>query len=184
MSLPPLSPVLPPQAPSLRTLVGALDARAARGDSTLALREVIDHIGTSAHAPAILALALPMVIPMPPGLPTLAGVLIALTALFWLLGRGRMALPRRLDAARLKIGPLRRWVARLERWLEPLTGTQADLSTAQRRTAAALCVALGLLMALPIPLVGNIPPAIAVCTLALAIGFGAAAVELAARLLR
>lgn len=192
-------------APSLQTLVDTLDAREAEGRTTLALSEVIDRIGTSAHAPVIFALALPMVIPMPPGLPTLAGILIAVTALFWLLGRKRMALPARVADARLKVAPLRRWVARLDRWMQPLTGADADLTRVQQRVAAALCILLGILMALPVPLVGNIPPAIATCALALAavdrsprlfaigcalsafalvlaVGFGAAAMELVARI--
>lgn len=196
-----------PSQPSLRNLVSALDARmeADGAAATLRLRAVIDQVGTSAHAPVIFALALPMVIPMPPGLPTLAGGLIAATALFWLIGRGRMKLPQRVEDARLKVAPLRKWIARLDRWLDPLTGETHALTALQTRVAALMCILLGILMALPIPLVGNIPPAIAVCilalaaidrsrklfyigctasmlALALAFGFGATAVQLAGRM--
>ena len=139
-----------------------------RGDERITLRGVLDALGASAHPPILFTLALPMCVPMVPGIPTVAGLLLSFTALLWLVGRDEMELPARIADADVSAARLAKWVARLDRFIAPLSGKSSELGPHRRRVAALLVIVLGIVMALPIPLIGNIPPALAVTTLSLA----------------
>ena len=151
-----------------KALQGLADALRARGEGQVRLDEVLDALGASAHPPILFTLALPMCVPMVPGIPTVAGLLLSFTALLWLVGRDEMELPARVARADVSAARLATWVGRLDRFIAPLSGESRALGVHRRRVAALLVVVLGIVMALPIPFVGNIPPAIAVTTLALA----------------
>ena len=162
------------EANSLAALQARLQERAQDGeDAKISFQGVLDAVGGEAQPPLLLTLALPMCVPMPPGIPTLAGALITVVALTWLLGRPageRRAsrLPRRLADAQVGAAPLAKWVGRVERLVSPLSGDHARaLLGWERSLAAILAVLLGIAMLLPIPLM-NIPQALGVVGLSLA----------------
>jgi hypothetical protein len=140
---------------------------------TVSFGEILAVLGRRAHGAAMLVFALPCWLPMPPGIPTACGAAILLISLQLLAGRETLWLPRRLRDRRLpraalariaeRIGPT---VSRAERFFRPRLPGIAEGPVGQAITGV-LGAVLGLTMILPIPFVGNIPPAIAASFLAI-----------------
>ncbi|SHF48420.1 Uncharacterized conserved protein [Ruegeria intermedia] len=134
--------------------------------------EIIARLGNRAHGLAILLFALPCTLPMPYGIPTAFGTAILLVSLQLLLWPGRsLWLPRFLGARTIARADLQRMldkalplVLRLERLTHPRHEWAAG--ALGRTITAILCAVCGFTMLLPIPFIGNIPPAIAATALA------------------
>lgn len=153
------------------TIISAL---VARGETqALRVRDLLDALHERAFGMAILIFVLPNTPPMPgiPYVSTLTGIPICLFALQLLFGLERPWLPagvarreipqRRIRGAWKKILPI---FLRMEKYVRPrhlaLTSEMAE------RLLAVIILALGFIMALPIP-AGNLLPAWAVMLLAL-----------------
>jgi len=130
---------------------------------------LIAALGYRSFGVAIMIFAIPMILPMPPGIPLSAGFVIAILGFQLLLGRPYLSLPKSLnektidkkfllgayDFADRFLG----WMFRLAKPRFPkITGAFA------LRASGIIFIILGGLMILPIPLVGNIFPAIS-CTI-------------------
>ncbi|KEO55267.1 exopolysaccharide biosynthesis protein [Thioclava pacifica] len=142
------------------------------GTGTVTIGALIDRLGDRAHGLAILLLALPCTLPMPYGIPTAFGAAILLvSAQLLLCPRAGLWLPRALRHHPMGAAQLGRvmdralpLVERLEHLSHPRQ--QWAAGAAGRTITAILCAICGLTMLLPIPLIGNIPPAIAATALA------------------
>lgn len=153
---------------SMADLLLALASDASR--ERISLGDIVQALQDRALAALILLLALPNVVPAPPGTSALLGVPLMLVSLQLMLGRPaqlphtmtRRSLPRRRFAETVRrITP---WLARAEALLRPrlaaLTGPAAS------RAVGGLCLLLSTTLALPIPF-GNMLPALAICLMAL-----------------
>jgi hypothetical protein len=148
----------------LRTLAG--DA----SREHISLDDLMQAMQERAHAALILLLALPNVVPVPPGTSGLLGVPLMFLTLQLAMGHRawlpqamvRRAMPRHSFASAVhRVTP---WLERAETLLHPrlalLTGPQAA------RWVGGLCLLLSAILSLPIPL-GNMLPAVAISMLAL-----------------
>ena len=135
------------------------------GDLTAAMRN-------RAFGILFLLFGIPNCIPMPPGIPIICGVIIALIAGQMIIGRDQLWLPGFLARRSFARKDLRRivrraepWIQRIERFAKPRLNVFADARS--RRIVGSVGVILGLALMLPIPLIGNIPLGIPVCILGL-----------------
>ena len=138
----------------------------------ISIRDLVEALGDRALAALMLVFALPNVIPTPPGTSSVLGApLIFLTAQL-ALGR-KPWLPDFICARSLPFHDFRVLVRRIAPWLE-----RAEKLLRPRMTRLAeppmeyvvglVCFVLSVILALPIPF-GNIPPALAICLMALGI---------------
>ena len=138
----------------------------------IAVGEIVHALRNRAFGLSILLLGLPNCLPMPPGIPVICGVLLGLVGAQMMLGRDELWMPRWLAARTVSRGLLDkivngalRWIRRFEVYSRPRM-TYFSNSFA-RFVLGGLVVVLGLLLLLPIPIFGNLPPGIAVCILGL-----------------
>ncbi|MEZ5651232.1 MAG: exopolysaccharide biosynthesis protein [Burkholderiaceae bacterium] len=131
-------------------------------DGKIALSAVLQAVGDRSFGMAILVLALMMVSPLSavPGLPSVLGIGILVTAAQMLVGRHHFWLPQWLlrrsvdaDRARTAIG----WLQRPARWIERVSHPRLRLLTRGlgSRVSAAVC----LVLALAIPPLDLVPTA-------------------------
>ncbi|MGY6570281.1 MAG: exopolysaccharide biosynthesis protein [Salinarimonas sp.] len=137
------------------------------------LFEIVARIRARAFGVLLILFAAPNALPMPPGFSTISAVLILLVAVQLAIGRTALWMPRRLGYKSLSRHHLDRvigWVVpklqRVERWSKPRYIKLTRLNA--RRPLGVLIIILALIMALPIPIIGNTPPAIAITLM----GFG------------
>lgn len=135
--------------------------------------QIIKTLGARSFAYGILVFSLPMILPMPPGVPMAAGIVISVFALQFLARRSYVWMPawimrksidkNSLVKAHLALIQYFGWLFKVSKSrLEDLTGIHGAY------IGAILFLILGILMVLPIPIIGNVLPALA-CTI-LAIG--------------
>lgn len=115
--------------------------------------------------------AVPCIVPMPPGIPFLCGLVLLSCGIHLLIGRETMWLPRFVARRSIRRAVLERIVARtvpVARRLERLCRPRWTWLTSRpgRACIGAVVVILSLIL-LPIPLLGNLPPGVAIAILAL-----------------
>ncbi len=141
-------------------------------DEQLNVSQIMGALGVRSFGLSILIFALPMIIPMPPGVPMTSGLVICIFAVQLIVGRTHLWIPSWLGQKEISRPSLAKaynisdrylgWMFRLARpRLPQLTGPLS------RRFAGCLFLMLALLMILPIPFIGNIVPAFACTVLAL-----------------
>lgn len=152
--------------------------------------EIVDALGERAFGLSIIVIMAPVCLPMPPGVPTIAGFILAIFALQLIFGFKRPWLPGFIRKWSIRRTKLLAGVASLERriaWIEKIAQPRLQFMThgvGARLIGVVLLVLAGVLI-LPIPFLGNLPPALAAGILALAltqkdglialVGFAAAA---------
>jgi hypothetical protein len=130
-------------------------------------------LGDRAFGVLLLMFALPNLLPVPlPGMSAVLGLPLVLLAAQMLIGLSRPRLPARLARwcpeprhADHVVAGARRLLSRLERFVRPRWPFLAD-DRRVRHLLGAVCLALALVLALPIPL-GNLLPALALSLIAL-----------------
>ena len=146
----------------------ANDARRER----ISIRDLVEALGDRALAALMFVFALPNVIPTPPGTSAVLGApLIFLTAQL-ALGRSPW-LPDFICDRSISFHDFRALVRRIAPWLERaerlLRPRAIRLAVPPMEYVVGLiCFVLSVILALPIPF-GNIPPALAICLMALGI---------------
>ncbi|MGV6873390.1 exopolysaccharide biosynthesis protein [Pseudochelatococcus sp. B33] len=145
----------------------------AEGDGErLTLGEIMQVLGPQTFGVLIVLLGLPNCLPMPPPIPMICGFLLVSLALQIVFGRSTPWVPRRLldksvsraDAARAVHRALP-YVRRLEQWSRQRLVFFGTPLRFRLLGVGFLLVALSLLTAAPV--VGQIPPGIAVCLIGL-----------------
>ncbi|MCS0495992.1 exopolysaccharide biosynthesis protein [Ancylobacter mangrovi] len=134
--------------------------------------EVVHALRNRAFGLSLLLLGLPNCLPMPPGIPVICGVLLCFVGAQMMVGRDELWLPRWLANKTISrrlldkiISGALKWVRRFESYSRPRLIYFSSPSA--RFVLGGMVLVLGLLLLLPIPIFGNLPPGIAVCILGL-----------------
>jgi hypothetical protein len=139
---------------------------------TLTLGELIAALSNRAFGMSILLFAIPNIFPMPPGIPAISGGILMLFGMQLALGRESLWLPERLERRSIGRDTLTRiaersvpWIKRFERFSKP---RMAQFTTPlAARGVGVMIFILGLVLLMPFPLLGNIPPGMACCVFGL-----------------
>ena len=161
----PLHPAPERTSEVLATLAHGEGERVTFGEILLGLRH-------RALGFATLIFSLPCCLPMPPGIPTVCGIALVIIALNLIAMRQRLWLPEAVARKTVARSDLNRMVVRatplmrrLERYCRPrLPGVTESVG---KVVVGLVILVLGFVMILPIPFVGNMPPAIAASVIAL-----------------
>lgn len=146
---------------------------AAQEGEKVAIGDLVNALRNRAFGILFLLFGIPNCIPMPPGIPVICGIILALIGLQMALGRHDLWLPdiiakRTFSRAMLEriVNRSRPYIRRFEGWSKPRYPHVSG--PVGRHIMGVTVVVLGLVLAfLPIPFFGNIPPGIAVCILGL-----------------
>jgi hypothetical protein len=137
-------------------------------------REILLGLRHRAFGFTLLIFALPCCVPMPPGIPTVCGVAIVIIALNLIAVRKRLWLPSAIADKSIRRADLRRLVdrmlsslQRLERFCKPRLAVVTE--PIGKVFIGFVVLVLGLLLILPIPLLGNMPPGFAAVIIAIGV---------------
>jgi hypothetical protein len=163
----------PEPAPLARTSEVLRDLAYADGER-VSFREILTGLRHRAFGFTMLIFALPCVLPMPPGIPTICGAALCIIALNLVAVRRRLWLPSAIADKSIARADLRRVVdrvlpmlQRLERICRPRL---AFLTEPIGKILIGIVVfALGFVMILPIPFLGNMPPGAAAAVIAVGV---------------
>jgi hypothetical protein len=135
-------------------------------------REILLGLQHRAYGFALLLFALPCSLPMPPGIPTVCGIALVIIALNLIAARRRPWLPAVIAGKSVSRADLRRiaeratpYLERLERVCKPRFAIVTD--SVGKLLIGIVILALGLIMILPIPFLGNMPPGLAASVIAI-----------------
>ena len=134
--------------------------------------EILTELKHRAAGFTLLIFALPCCLPMPPGIPTVCGIAIVIIALNLIAARQRLWLPRAIANKSVSRADMKRMVdrvvpllERLEKVCKPRLPVVTD--TGGKILIGVVIFALGFVMILPIPFLGNMPPGFAASVIAL-----------------
>jgi hypothetical protein len=135
-------------------------------------RDILLHLQHRAFGFTVLIFALPCCLPMPPGIPTVCGFAIVIIALNLIAARQRLWLPSAIADKSVARADLKRMVervapylAKLERFCKPRLAIVTD--PVGKVLIGIVLFALGFIMILPIPFLGNMPPGFAASVIAI-----------------
>ena len=139
---------------------------------TITLDMIVETLRGRAFGLLLFAFALPACFPMPPGIPAFCGVMIMLIGLHLVLGRETIWFPeiiaRRSIERRQFAGIVERilpWVGRMEKMARPRVPFAS--SRLGKAFVGVVALSLGFILLLPIPILGNMPPGIAIVVIGL-----------------
>lgn len=152
-----------------------LNALAHEGDGLrVSFGDIVAGLRNRSFGLTMLVFSLPCCLPMPPGIPAACGVVIVLIALQMVIGRERLWLPRAMSVRSVDRADLQRlvdrvlpYIERLERFCRPRI-----ILASERLGKAAIglvVVVLGVILILPIPILGNVAPGIATAVIAIGV---------------
>ena len=157
-------------------------------DGRVAIGDIVTALGNRGFGLLLLAFALPCCLPMPPGIPSTAGWIIAFIALNMIAGRDSIWLPQALCRLRVERQTLHRivnrcvpHVERMERLCRPRAAFA--ITRAGRMLIGFAMLIPAILLILPIPIFGNVPPGIAAAVIAVAVSEGDGLIAMAGALL-
>ena len=137
----------------------------------VSFREILTGLRHRAFGFTLLIFALPCVLPMPPGIPTVCGIAIVIIALNLIAARQRLWLPRAIADKSVARADLQRIVTRvtphlerLERFCKPRFAIVTE--PVGKVLIGLVILVLGFIMILPIPFLGNMPPGFAASVIA------------------
>lgn len=145
----------------------------AHGDEErVTFREILLRLRHRALGFALLIFALPCVLPMPPGIPTVCGIAIVIIALNLITARQRLWLPKALANKSIARADLQRVAERVAPYLERLEKICKPRFPIVTETVGKVLIGLvifvlGFIMILPIPFLGNMPPGFAASVIAI-----------------
>lgn len=150
------------------------DLAATCGDGRMTVGDIVDALGDRGCGLLLLACALPCCLPLPPGIPSTAGWIIAVISMNMIMGRSSIWLPNVLSRLSIERQTLYRivnrclpHVERMERFCRPRAAFA--LNRGGRSLIGLAMLIPALLLILPIPIFGNIPPGVAAVVIAIAI---------------
>jgi len=138
----------------------------------ISFSRIVAGLGRRGYGLSILIFALPSCLPMPPGIPTVSGLALIVIAAQLILGGRRLWLPGPIARRTIARADLTRlvdravpYIEKLERYMRPRLAVATE--RIGRLLIGLMVLVLGILLVLPIPILGNIPPAIAAVIIAL-----------------
>ncbi len=160
----------PPPFPHTSDMMLALLERCQ--DDAIVLGDLIAGLMNRVLGFVMLLFAIPCIIPMPPGIAFLCGLVLLSCGIHLLIGRQTLWLPGMMARRTISRAILERIVLRavpVARRLERLCRPRWAWLTSRLGRAVLGCVVitLAIILLLPIPLLGNLPPGVAVAVLAL-----------------
>lgn len=152
-----------PEPLSLSAHIRALGRQAAE---TVTLGEIIDTFGRRAFGALIFVLALPNLLPLPPGSTTILGAPLLLISPQMVIGFQTLWLPAFIDDRRMSRADLARGFEKLLPWLERIEQVSRPrlvfmFGPIGDRMIGLVCTLLSFVLILPIPL-GNVLPALTI----------------------
>lgn len=156
-----------PQHLSLSAHIRALGDQAAE---KVTLGEIIDSFGRRAFAALMFVLAMPNLLPLPPGSSTILGAPLLLISPQMVIGFKTLWLPRFLDDRQMSRAELAHGFSKLLPWLERIERVSGPrlmfmFGPVGDRLIGLICTLLSFVLILPIPL-GNLLPALTIAVLA------------------
>lgn len=138
----------------------------------ITFREILLGLKHRVFGFTLLIFALPCVLPMPPGIPTVCGIALVIIALNLIAQRQRLWLPNAIAGKSVSRADLKRIVARATPFLERLEKVckprWAIVTDSVGKVLIGIVIlALGVIMILPIPFLGNMPPGFAASLIAI-----------------
>lgn len=145
--------------------------RAVRGESEkVSVKEIVDALDARSFGLAVLLFSLPSIVPMPPGVPTVVGIILLIVAVQMVIGREDLWLPGILSkqsfSRKAIVGAFEGLAPRLqtiERVMKPrllfLTGRIGAVFI------GVIVLIMAIVLILPLPPGGNFPPALACAVL-------------------
>jgi hypothetical protein len=140
----------------------------------ITFREILLGLRHRAFGFTLLIFALPCCLPMPPGVPTVCGIALVLIALNLIIGRRRLWLPRVIAEKSVARADLKRvvdhaapYLQRLERVCRPRIAFVTE--PIGKRFIGLVVFLLGVLLILPIPFLGNMPPGFAAAIISIGV---------------
>lgn len=132
----------------------------------MTIAQILDALDNRAFGLATLLFAIPSVIPMPPGVPTVVGIALLIVSIQMVIGREELWLPRFLSkrsfSRQALVGGFEKvkpQIAFLEQFARPrllfLTGPVATI------IIGVVILVMAVVLILPLPPGGNFPPALA-----------------------
>lgn len=149
----------------------ALLVRAVQGESEkVSVAEILDALDARSFGLAVLLFSLPSVVPMPPGVPTVVGIILLIVSIQMVIGREDLWLPsilsKRTFERKSLVGAftgLAPKLAVIERVMKPrllfMTGRVGSIFI------GVIVLVMAFVLVLPLPPGGNFPPALACAVL-------------------
>ena len=144
---------------------------AVRGESeSVSVADIIDALDARSFGLAVLLFALPSVVPMPPGVPTVVGIILLIVSVQMVFGREDLWLPgilsKRTFPRKSLVGAFEGLAPRLA-WLERLMKPRLLFMTGKLGTIliGVVVLIMAVVLILPLPPGGNFPPALACAVL-------------------
>ncbi len=146
---------------------------AVRGDSErVTVAQIVDALDARSFGLAVLLFSLPSVVPMPPGVPTVVGIILLIVSVQMVFGREDLWLPgilsRRSFPRKALVSAFEGLAPKLA-WLERLMKPRLLFMTGKAGTIAigVIVLIMAIVLILPLPPGGNFPPALACTVLAM-----------------
>jgi len=138
----------------------------------ITFRDILTELRHRALGFTLLIFALPCSLPMPPGIPTVCGIALVIIALNLIAARQRLWLPSAIANKSVARADLKRMVDRVAPYLERLEKVCKPrfpivTDSVGKILIGIVILALGFVMILPIPFVGNMPPGFAASVIAI-----------------
>lgn len=142
--------------------------------SEISLGELIAILRNRAFGVLLVLFALPNMLPMPPGIAALTALVLMWIAGQLVFGREILWFPAFVRRRRLRRRDLERVVRRIIPWvrrIEAVCRPRLAFATEEfgRRTVGVVVFVLAFILLLPIPFLGNLPPAVAI--IVIGVGF-------------
>ncbi len=152
----------------LRDAIGGSDA------DRFSIHDLVGMMHNRAFGLGLFMASLLACLPMPPPIPAIGGVIIGFFSIQMMLGHRALKLPRWLGRREIGRERLLAAIARVEKWItwiERLSRSRLLFLTgdAGKFLLGLVTLTMGILLFLPIPVLGNFPPGIAVAVIALAL---------------
>ncbi|CAN5860097.1 exopolysaccharide biosynthesis protein [soil metagenome] len=156
--------------PRTLTLSAHIRALGHEGGAKVSLGEIIDTFGRRAFGALLFVLAIPNLLPLPPGSSTILGAPLLLISPQMVIGFDTLWLPKFIDDRQLNRADLARVFDRLLPWLERIEQVSRPrlmfmFGPVGDRLIGLVCTLLSFVLILPIPL-GNLLPALTIAVLA------------------
>lgn len=144
---------------------------AVRGESErVTIAEILDALDNRAFGLATLLFAIPSVIPMPPGVPTVVGIALLIVSLQMVMGRQELWLPKFLSkqgfSRKSLVSGFEKIKPQLE-FIEKFSKPRLLILTGKAATViiGVIILVMAIILILPLPPGGNFPPALACAVL-------------------
>ncbi len=156
--------------PRTSEILKGLVAQVGRRDVSVAW--LLQRMRLRAYGFALLAFSVPSCLPTPPGVSTVCGLVLMVVTAQMIIGLQPLRLPRIVARRRLSKADVERfaswivpWVQRVERIAKPRLGVMTG--PVGYRLVGIVVMVLSMIVTLPIPILGNTPPAVATILIAL-----------------